>query len=73
MRGTMDQKMDILQTHEGYLAFQDELRDCSGLGSNLPGLYTGPVVPQAASTGRASGNDAALVRIINPAVAVSGE
>ena len=29
--------------------------------------------PQAASTGWASGNDAASVRIINPAVAVSGE
>ena len=73
MGGTQDQQADFLRAYEGYLKIRDELLDCSGSGSSLPGLYTGPVVPQAVSTGRASGNDAALVRITNSAVAVSGE
>ena len=73
MGGTPDQQTDFIRAYEGYLKIRDELLDSTGLGSSLPGLYTGPVLPQAASTGRASGNDAASVRIINPAVAVSGE
>ena len=73
MRGTADQQTDFLRVYEGYLRIRDELLDSSGLGSSLPGLYAGPVLPQSASTGRASGNGAASVRITNSAVAVSGE
>ena len=73
MRGTTDQQTDFLRVYEGYLAIRDELLYSSGLGSSLPGLYTGPVLPQAASTGRASGNDAASVMISNSAVVGSGE
>ena len=73
MGGTPDQQTDFIRAYEGYLKIRDELLDSTGLGSSLPGLYTGPVLPQAASTGRASGNGAASVRITNSAVAVSGE
>ena len=73
MGGTPDQQTDFIRAYEGYLKIRDELLECSGSGSSMPGLYTGPVVAQAASAGQASGNDAASVRITNPAVAVSGE
>ena len=62
MRGTTDQQTIFLQVFERYLQIRDELLDCSCLGSSLPGLYTGPVLPQAASSGLASGNDAASTR-----------
>ena len=62
MRGTTDQQTIFLQVFERYLKIRDELLDGSGLGSSLPGLYTGPVLPQAASSGLASGNDAAATR-----------
>ena len=58
MGWTPDQQTDFLGAYEGYLKIRDELLDCSGLGSSLPMLYTGPVVPQAASIERASGNNA---------------
>ena len=62
MEGTTDQQTIFLQVFERYLKIRDELLDGSGLGSSLPGLYTGPVLPQAASSGLASGNDAAATR-----------
>ena len=71
--GTADQQTEFLRVYERYLNIRDELLDGSGLGSSLPGLYTGPVLPQAASTGQANGNDAAVVRIYNSTVAVSGD
>ena len=55
MRGTADQQTDFLRVYEGYLRIRDELLDSSGLGSSLPGLYAGPVLPQAASTGKPVG------------------
>ena len=55
MRGTTDQQTNFLRVYEGYLAIRDELLDSSGLGSSLPGLYAGPVLPQAASTGKPVG------------------
>ena len=48
MGGTTDKQTNFLQVYERYLTIRDELLDSSGLGSSLPGLYTGPVVPQAA-------------------------
>ena len=72
MRGTTEQQTDFLQVYERYLKIRDELLECSGLGSSLPGLYAGPVLTRAAS-GQASGSDAASTRIISPAVAVLGE
>ena len=62
MGGISDQQTDFLRAYKGYIKIRDELLDCSGLGSSLPGLYTGPVLPQAASSGLASGNDAAATR-----------
>ena len=72
MRGTTEQQTDIVQVFERYLNIRDELLECSGLSSSLPGLYAGPVLPRAAS-GQASGNDSAPTRIFSPAVAVLGE
>ena len=72
MRGTTEQHTDFPQVYERYLKIRDELLECSGLGSSLPGLYAGPVLPRTAS-GQASGNETASTRIISPAVAVLGE
>ena len=67
MRGTDEQQTKFLQVYEKYLHIRDELLDNSGLGSSLPGLYSGPVRPLAASTGRAVGSDAASTCGVNPA------
>ena len=72
MRGTTEQQTDFLQVYEKYLRIRDELLECSGFGSSLPGLYAGPVLPRAAS-GQANESDAAPTRIISPAAAVLGE
>ena len=51
MNGTTEQQTEFLQVYERYLMIRDELLDKSGLDASLPGLYTGPVLPQAASRG----------------------
>ena len=51
MNGTTEQQTEFLQVYERYLMIRDELLDKSGLNASLPGLYTGPVLPQAASRG----------------------
>ena len=72
INGNPEQQTEFLQVYEKYLKIRDKLLDLSGLASSLPGLYTGPVRPQAAP-GQASGSDAASTRINSPAVAVLGE
>ena len=67
MRGMDEQQTMFLQVYEKYLRICDELLDNSGLGSSLPGLYSGLVRPLAASTGRAVGSDAASTCGVNPA------
>ena len=53
MRGSNEQQTMFIQVYKKYLTIRDELLESSGLGSSLPGLYSGPVLPQAASTDRA--------------------
>ena len=57
INGTVEQQQEYVQVYKRYLELRDELIDSSE-GSSLPGLYSGPVLPQAASTGRAIGSDA---------------
>jgi hypothetical protein len=73
MRGTDEQQTKFLQVYEKYLQIRDELLDNSGLGSSLPGLYSGPVRPLAASTGLANGSDAASSCGVYPADVSLGE
>ena len=49
--GTTGQQTEFLQVYEQYIMIRDELLDKSGQDASLPGLYTGPVLPQAASRG----------------------
>ena len=51
MNGSTEQQTEFLQVYERYLMILDELLDKSGLDASLPGLYTVPVLPQAASRG----------------------
>ena len=73
MRGTDEQQTMFLQLYKKYLQIRDELLDNSGLGSSLPGLYSGPVRPLAASTGRADGSGAISTCGVYPADVSLGE
>ena len=73
MRRTDEQQTKFLQVYEKYLQIRDELLDNSGLDSSLPGLYSGPVRPLAASTVRAVGSDAASSCGVYPADVSYGE
>ena len=53
MRGTTEEQTKFLQVYERYLVIREELLSSSGIDSSLPGLYTGPVLPQAAFSGQA--------------------
>ena len=73
MRGSNEQQTMFIQVYEKYLTIRDELLESSGLGSSLPGLYSGPVLPQAASTGRAVGSNATSPSGVYPADVTLGE
>ena len=51
INGTTVQQTEFIQVYERYLMTRDELLNKTGLDTSLPGLYTGPVLPQAASRG----------------------
>ena len=59
MNGSTEQQTEFLQVYERYLMIRDELLDKSGLNASLPGLYSGPVRPQAARGGLARGSSTA--------------
>ena len=50
INGTVEQQQEYVKVYKRYLELRDELIDSSE-GSSLPGLYTGPVRPQAANSG----------------------
>ena len=49
MNGTEEQQVNFIQTYEKYLELRDELQEDPDEGPSLPGLYSGPVPPQAGS------------------------
>ena len=61
MNGTEEQQVDFIQTYKNYLELRDELQEDPSEGPSLPGLYSGPVRPQAGSTGRPGRSDDASV------------
>ena len=50
MNGTAHQQTDFIKIYEKYLKLRDELLEDTSEDSSLPGLYTGPVHPQASKT-----------------------
>ena len=61
MNGTEEQQVDFIQSYEKYLELRDELQEDPEEGPSLPGLYSGPVRPQAGSSGRPGRSDDASV------------
>ena len=51
MNGTTEQQTVFLQVYKRYVMIRDKLMDKSRLDASLLGLYTGPVLPQAAYRG----------------------
>ena len=49
MNGTEEQQINFIQTYEKYLELRDKLQEDPDEGPSLPGLYSGPVRPQAGS------------------------
>ena len=49
MSGTEEQQVNFIQTYKKYLELCDELQEDPDEGPSLPGLYSGPVPPQAGS------------------------
>ena len=49
MNGTAHQQTDFIKIYEKYLKLRDELLEDTSEDSSLPGLYTGPVHPQASN------------------------
>ena len=61
MNGTEEQQVEFIQIYEKYLELRDKLQEDPEEGPSLPGLYSGPVRPQAGSSGRpARSNDASV-------------
>ena len=50
MNGTAEQQVQFVKIYEKYLELRDELLEDSSDDSSLPGLYTGPVHPQASTS-----------------------
>ena len=50
INGTEEQQTEFIKTYNRYLELQDELQEDPNKGSSLPGLYSGPMRPQAGST-----------------------
>ena len=50
INGTEEQQIEFIKTYKRYLELRDELQEDPNEGPSLPGLYTGPVRPQAGST-----------------------
>ena len=61
MNVTEEQQVDFIQSYEKYLEIRDELQEDPEEGPSLPGLYSGPVRPQAGSSGRPGRSDDASV------------
>ena len=61
INGTEEQQVHFIQTYEKYLELRDELQEDPDEGPSLPGLYSGPVRPQAGSSGRPGRSDNAVV------------
>ena len=61
MNGTEEQQVQFIQTYEKYLRLRDELQEDPNEGPSLPGLYSGPVRPQAGSSGRPGRSNNAVV------------
>ena len=53
INGTEEQQVQFIQTFDRYLELRGELQENPSEGLRLPGLYSGPVRPQAGSTGLA--------------------
>ena len=73
INGNPEQQTEFLQVYKKYLKIQDKLLDLSGLASRLPGLHTGPVLPEAAYTGQTNRSNTAVPTRHNLDVAVFGE
>ena len=61
INGTEEQQVNFIQTYEKYLELCDELQEDPDEGPSLPGLYSGPVRPQACSSGRLGRSNTAAV------------
>ena len=66
MRGSEEQQTEFLKLYERYIKIRDELLDGSTIGTSLPGLYSGPELPQAAPTGLSAGSGATSTSGVNP-------
>ena len=66
MRGSEEQQTEFLKLYERYIKICDELLDGSTIGTSLPGLYSGPELPQAAPTGLSAGSGATSTSGVNP-------
>ena len=69
--GSPEQQIEFIKAYEKYLVLRDQLLEESSEDISLPGLYTGPVRPQAApSTGEARRYDSTPARGHHPSVVV---